>query len=132
MKEPSWVGLIIIKNEKLLMLREIGKNYFVLPGGKAKKDEKLIEALKREIKEELGIHVKWPRLFKTYRLRAKGKRKKFTFRVYKAKTSEKFVLGDNIKEMNWIDSNYKKIRIKLGAITTSGLIDELVENGLIN
>lgn len=40
---------------KVLLFSVEGRNFYLLPGGKVNQKEKSIEALKREIKEELGF-----------------------------------------------------------------------------
>jgi len=60
-KEPRVVvSAIIRKGNKLLLTKEVledGKEYWIFPGGGVKFGENLEEALKREIKEELGMEI---------------------------------------------------------------------------
>lgn len=51
------VDAVIMKNNKLLLLKKFSKDYFEFPGGKLKKDEDLNSCLKREVKEEIGINI---------------------------------------------------------------------------
>ncbi len=56
---PS-VGALIIEEDKLLMIRRGNppfEGYWSIPGGKIKWGEKLEEALKREVQEELSVEV---------------------------------------------------------------------------
>ncbi|NDK08173.1 NUDIX domain-containing protein [Candidatus Gracilibacteria bacterium] len=50
----------IIKNkdEKIILVKHKGKNFWVLPGGHIEKKENIYTAIKREIKEELGVNIK--------------------------------------------------------------------------
>ncbi len=48
-------GLLIIKDRKLLLAYSKNKNCFYLPGGKIDKNETALQALRREIEEELNI-----------------------------------------------------------------------------
>ncbi len=62
---------IIRKNEKILLLQRSPESGFdpglwELPGGKIDYGENLVEALKREVKEEVGLDIKVGRPFKTW------------------------------------------------------------------
>lgn len=57
----STVACILIKNNKILLAKRVKnpfKNYWCLPGGHVELFEKIDAAVKREIKEELGIKIK--------------------------------------------------------------------------
>jgi len=58
------VAAIIIKNNKILLMRRIkkGQKYFVFPGGGIKQDESIEDAIIREVKEELSLDVKLDKL----------------------------------------------------------------------
>jgi 8-oxo-dGTP diphosphatase len=51
------VKALIIKDNKFLVIQDADDLFWELPGGKIKHNEKPYDALKREIKEELGIEV---------------------------------------------------------------------------
>ncbi len=51
-------GLAVVRDKKLLVVREHGTSKFLLPGGKPENGESLEEALSREVKEELDANVK--------------------------------------------------------------------------
>ena len=51
------VGLLILKDRKLLLAYSRNKDCFYLPGGKIDEAESAIEALFREIREELNIEL---------------------------------------------------------------------------
>jgi 8-oxo-dGTP diphosphatase len=52
------VGLAVIRNGKLLLVRKRGLEHLILPGGKPEAGESEIEVLHREIREELGCGVR--------------------------------------------------------------------------
>ncbi|TSD64656.1 NUDIX domain-containing protein [Inquilinus sp. KBS0705] len=53
--EIDKLALIAIKNKKILSSRTRGRSVWYIPGGKREKGENDVEALQREIKEELNI-----------------------------------------------------------------------------
>lgn len=48
---------LIDKSDRILVVRKRGTTIFMLPGGKIESTETAIEALKRELREELGLTV---------------------------------------------------------------------------
>ena len=48
---------VVIKNGKMLLVRDKGKKKFSLPGGGVNKNEPTVSAAAREVYEELGLHV---------------------------------------------------------------------------
>jgi|SRR5690606_6455442 len=63
MKDRDRVAGLIIKDGKLLLVTGYNADYYWTPGGKIDEGEDHETALKREIKEELGIEVSNPRYF---------------------------------------------------------------------
>lgn len=54
---PDRIAALIIKDKKLLIITGYDESIWWTPGGKADKGEDHIEALKRELKEELGVKM---------------------------------------------------------------------------
>lgn len=52
------VRAIIFNHGKVLVCRLVKKNYYFFPGGHVEYNETLEQALRREMKEELGIRIK--------------------------------------------------------------------------
>ena len=63
MNERDRVAGLIIKDSKLLLVTGYNADYYWTPGGKIDEGENHEQALKREIKEELGIDVSNLRYF---------------------------------------------------------------------
>lgn len=51
------VAGLLVQDGKLLIMQDKGQPYYYVPGGRIKMNEKSEDAVKREIKEELGIEV---------------------------------------------------------------------------
>lgn len=56
------VAGLIVKDNKLLIMQDKGQPYFYVPGGRIKMNEKSVDAVKREIQEELGVEVNVDRM----------------------------------------------------------------------
>ncbi|TCU33115.1 NUDIX hydrolase [Rhizobium azibense] len=52
------VGMAVISDGKILLVRKRGNSYLILPGGKPEAGEDDLTALSREIKEELGCQIR--------------------------------------------------------------------------
>ena len=48
---------VLIRQDKVLLVRDKGKHKFSLPGGEINKNEPAVSAAAREVYEELGLHV---------------------------------------------------------------------------
>ncbi|GGN12409.1 DNA mismatch repair protein MutT [Lentzea pudingi] len=60
------VGLVHVEAGRLLVVRSRNKKAFYLPGGKIEPGESLEEAVRREVREELGVEISGPEELKRY------------------------------------------------------------------
>ncbi len=63
MNDKDRVAALIIQDGKLLLVTGYNVDYYWTPGGKIDEEEDHEQALKREMKEELGIDITHLRLF---------------------------------------------------------------------
>ena len=59
-KEIIKVGLAAFVDRKLVLVRKKGNRAFILPGGKPESGESHLDALIREVEEELGCSIQSP------------------------------------------------------------------------
>ena len=51
------ISAVVIKDKKILLVTGYDESFYWTPGGKAEKNEREEDALKREIKEELHLNI---------------------------------------------------------------------------
>lgn len=56
-REIIKIGLAVVDGNCLLLVRKRGSDFYILPGGKPEPGESDIEALSREVDEELGCRI---------------------------------------------------------------------------
>ena len=61
-KTVATAVLLFNKKKELLVLKTHYRKYWTLPGGVVEKDESIMTALLREVKEEIGLEIKTPEL----------------------------------------------------------------------
>lgn len=66
--KPITVGvrIMLFKNQQILLVKHTYQDSWYLPGGGVKKGERLDQAIRREVSEELGGELGSLRLFGTY------------------------------------------------------------------
>ena len=110
---------------------ETGKTAWMIPGGKREEGETDVEALARELKEELSIDLiqDTAELFGVYEGQAHGKPKGTIVRIacYTGDYSGEIKLNPPIEKIGWIDSNEKAI-----SVTGGMLLRDLKSKNLIN
>lgn len=121
------LGFIQIRNRKVMLSWEKGKTAWILPGGKREKGESDIDALARELKEELSIDLikESARYFNTYQGQAHGKGEGVLVRIicYTGKYSGEIKLNPPVKKLGWVDSKEEKLSIP-GKILIADLKDK--------
>jgi 8-oxo-dGTP diphosphatase len=127
-------GGVIIRNRQFLVTRSAGKYIFIAPGGKLEPGETAIQALQREIEEEIQVTINPMTLesIGTFRAVAAGKQDLIV-------EMEVFIINDiegepqpssEVEEIRWIDSQTKDI--ELGSIFEHDVMPILKSRDLIN
>ncbi|MBA4855357.1 SIR2 family protein [Nocardia farcinica] len=59
-------GLVLMHGRHLLLVRSRGRDALILPGGAIEGDESVEQAIRREVREELGVEVQSARCWRTF------------------------------------------------------------------
>lgn len=131
-------GVIFIKDKRILVVKPIDRDNYIIPGGAIENGEAAMDAAVREVEEELGIKLKPGDLtdLGNYSATAVG----FAdgrmvhihlFMVDEWDESEVGLRDGEIEDEAWIDStNYREI--KIGNVLREKIIPELKSKSLIN
>lgn len=118
------VAALIIKDKKLLLVRERGKNIFLLPGGKRKIGESDEQTLRRELMEELDTDIKDMNYYGTFSDRFGVIR----IIAYMCDVHGAMKPGSEIEEMTWVDSSSD---LRVHPATRDKILAELAREGII-
>ena len=123
------IGAIVIKNGKMLIVKEKDISHFFIPGGKRDNNETDEETLKRELKEETGLLVKSFRYYKEFITKAQLENENVKVASYFCETNGEPEPNEEIEEIIWIGrDNYKDI--KIGNVLKV-MIPELIKDGFL-
>lgn len=110
------VGAYITCKDKMLLQVSKGVNFHNLVGGRVQLGESTIDAIKREVKEELGIDIKNPRLMVVAEdfFKWEGKNAHELFFVFHVKLPQKYLkMFDNFKILDQTDTTMWVEKAKL-------------------
>lgn len=127
------VALAVFKDKKMLQVRSAKhQDVFFTLGGKPEAGESEIEALKREIKEEVGCDIEESSLnFLTeFEDVAHGKEEVVNIRMYEGNLIGEPKPSSEIAEIGWFDSNSNKKNLSVIAQRT--IFPWLKKYGYIN
>lgn len=127
-------GGVLIKDRRFLVTRSKGKEIFVAPGGKLEGKETAIEALIREMMEEVKLDILEADTepLGTYTAQAAGNETKTlkmdVFLIHRANGDP--VPSSEVEEIMWV--NTQTTGIQLGTIFEHQVMPKLVELNLID
>jgi len=115
--------VIVLKDGKVLLVKDRGVRAFSLPGGKIEKGESTVEAATRELYEETGIETK-----KAVRLKECDYESKFNYHkvcFIEAKNYEINLNKSELKDYMWWDTHaelamYNHVKIVISKFKRSG------------
>ncbi|MEA3399066.1 MAG: NUDIX hydrolase [Patescibacteria group bacterium] len=123
---------IIIKNEKILMLKGKGYEELWTPGGKVDGNETDEEYLRRELKEEIGINLTNAQFFKEYDTEIfYNPQKKMIERSYICEIEGKIKPDAEIESFIWFSKeDYGSKKYPMITHTQEELIPDLINNNI--
>jgi len=126
------IGAAIIRNGKILVVKEAGWKQYGLPGGTIKGNEEVFDCLGREIKEELNADVKRDSLEYLGVFEDVAMNEPDTIiqiKVYRAELEGEPSRTSEVEDMFWFgkDDDFEK----LGPIDKNKILPALIEKGLI-
>jgi len=124
------IGLICIRNKKLLVVHKRDIYQYITVGGKTKPKETDIACLNREVKEEIGCKVKDLVYFTTFDMILLNETKLHQ-KCYFGKIYGKINPNNEIDDYLWISRNWKRYKIKLGPMLEHQIIPKLIQEELL-
>lgn len=131
--EPTVGALILNRKGKMLLVKshKWGDRY-TIPGGHVELGEGLVPALKREIKEEVGLEISDVRFLMVQEAvfsKEFWKPRHFIFFdfVCRSKTTRVRVDGKEIQDHRWVDQG-RALRLKLDSFTKK-MVETFLEEG---
>lgn len=116
-----------------MIVHKKGVGYITL-GGKKEKGETDIQALEREVKEEIGCTVKNPKHFATFEGPTHDFKQTLRMTCYLCDIEGEIKLNanDNVDGYCWMGrEDYKQIESELAHMLKASIIPELIKQGLL-
>lgn len=101
------IDAVVIKDDKVLLIRrgvEPFKGYWALPGGYVEWDESVEEAVKREVREEVGLIVTSLKLVGVYSEPSRHPKQVINV-AYLVEVTGEVSAGDDAVEYQWCELN---------------------------
>jgi len=128
MSDIHKVAGVLLRDGKLLVAREEGKDTFMIPGGKIDEGENKEETLIRELKEELSVDVIGKVFLDTFRRKAHGKDCDVVMYCYFVDHVGDIKANSEIEDLRWVG---KDSDVPIGSVIKECIIPKLVEMDLM-
>lgn len=133
MKEIHKIAAIVIKGNKILMVRKKGKDIWTCLGGKPESNETEDEALLREIQEEVHCDAIILKKLGDFNAPAVFDDAIVKLSTYLVELNGEINLDDpELEECKFISKNYKESGIKLPISVEKYIIPFLINEGLLD
>ncbi len=126
------VALALIRENKVLMAKNFGIDKYFIPGGKFKENENDIEALTREIKEELSVDIikNSIKYFGTFEdIASTHPDSTIQVKLYFGEVSGNLKPNSEVEKLSWFGKNDDWE--KLGTVAKTKIMPALVQKGLV-
>ena len=124
------ISAVIIKDKKVLLVRSFSFPFFGTPGGAIEKGESKQEALRREIKEEIGAELKSFSPYISYI--APWRDTKHKVHAFIVEVAGKVVPLSEIRDIVWYSKeNFLNNDLKLAIGVEKNLIPKLIKDDLL-
>lgn len=126
-------AMVIVKDNRLLVVRKRGSPDFLMPGGKPERDESPIEALKREIMEEISCDVDSSSiaLLGTFEDLTSDGRAKVSIDLFSGELIGEPKPSSEIEELGWI-SAADAISPNITPVIKRQILSFLLQNGMLH
>lgn len=126
------LAFIELKDRKVLETKSRGKDTWYIPGGKREQDETDVEALVREIREELNVEIDpaTVTLYGTFEAQAHGQPEGTMVRMtcYRGTYSGELLPSAEVEMMDWFDYSKKGLTSPVDHL----IFDDLKAKNLID
>lgn len=132
MRTIKKVGAMVIKNDQFLMVRKTGKDIWTSLGGRIEKNETELQALKREIREEVGCECVIIKKLGVFRAKAVFDDALLCLSLYLVDLiGTPKVTDSEIEEFGFVCENYELHDIKLTETITEHVIPFCIKRNIL-
>jgi 8-oxo-dGTP diphosphatase len=131
MRQIYKIGGVILRDNKLLVVRKKGTSVFIAPGGKQELSEGPLEALRRELKEELDLELESMEFFGRFADVSTFENIPIVMDVFIVQCMGEPQPGAEIEECRWIPADQAPAAIQLGSVLERHVIPELLRKGVL-